>query len=87
MLVTHGPPAGHGDLCQESSYHAGCEQLLHRVQKLRPRYHVFGHIHEGYGVTSDGITTYVNASTCNLEYKPVNPPIVFDVRRTRLEKI
>ena len=81
VLVTHGPPAGHGDLCRESRYHAGCEQLLHRVQQLRPRYHVFGHIHEGYGVTSDGSTTYVNASTCNLDYKPVNPPIVFDVLR------
>ena len=33
----------------------------------------------GYGVTSDGYTTYINASTCTLRYKPVNPPVVFDV--------
>ena len=32
----------------------------------------------GYSVTSDGFTTYINASTCTLRYKPVNPPIVFD---------
>lgn len=32
----------------------------------------------GYGVTSDGFTTYINASTCTLRYKPDNPPIVFD---------
>lgn len=31
-----------------------------------------------YGCTSDGITTYINASTCTLEYKPTHPPVVFD---------
>ena len=33
----------------------------------------------GYGQTSDGKTVYVNASTCNFMYRPVNPPIVFDL--------
>jgi len=79
VLVTHGPPAGHGDLCSGSHFRAGCNDLLNRVRKLRPRYHVFGHIHEGYGATSDGVTTFINASTCNLRYAPTNPPIVFDV--------
>ena len=46
VLVTHGPPLGHGDLCT-SGQRAGCLQLLHTVQKLRPKYHIFGHIHEG----------------------------------------
>lgn len=32
----------------------------------------------GYGVTSDGFTKFINASTCNLMYKATNPPIVFD---------
>jgi hypothetical protein len=32
----------------------------------------------GYGVTSDGHTTYINASTCTLRYKPDHEPIVFD---------
>jgi hypothetical protein len=34
----------------------------------------------GYGMTTDGFTTYINASTCTLKYKPVNPPIVFDFK-------
>jgi hypothetical protein len=46
-------------------------------------YHIFGHIHEGYGVWTDGTTTYVNASTCTLRYKPDNKPIVFDLPRDR----
>ncbi|RZF43641.1 hypothetical protein LSTR_LSTR009238 [Laodelphax striatellus] len=79
ILVTHTPPLGRGDLCR-SGVRAGCCELLATVQKrVRPSYHVFGHIHEGYGVTSDGQTIYVNASTCNVKYVAVNPPIVFDV--------
>jgi len=80
VLVTHGPPAGHGDQCARGGYHAGCEQLLHAVRRLRPRYHVFGHVHEGYGASTDGFTTFINASTCNLKYSAANAPIVFDVR-------
>jgi predicted phosphodiesterase len=81
ILITHGPPQGHGDLAL-GGHRAGCEDLLQRVRKLRPRaprWCVFGHIHEGYGATADEVTTYINASTCNLKYKPRNPPIVFDV--------
>lgn len=80
VLITHGPPAGHGDRCAGSGLHAGCEDLLHAVRRLQPRYHVFGHVHEGYGATSDGVTTFVNASTCDLRYRPSHAPIVFDVR-------
>lgn len=33
----------------------------------------------GYGVTTNGETVFVNASTCTLRYKPTNPALVFDV--------
>lgn len=47
ILVTHTPPIGHGDLCC-SGVRAGCVELLTTVQKrVKPRYHVFGHVHEG----------------------------------------
>ncbi|XP_053952871.1 metallophosphoesterase domain-containing protein 1 [Anastrepha ludens] len=83
ILVTHTPPIGHGDLCC-SGIRAGCVELLTTVQKrVKPKYHVFGHIHEGYGITSDGNIIYVNASTCDINYKPQNPPIVFDVSLPR----
>ena len=39
VLVTHGPPLGHGDLCS-SGQRAGCLDLLERVHALRPRVHV-----------------------------------------------
>ena len=47
ILVTHGPPLGFGDLCKRGN-RAGCVDLLHTVQqRVKPKYHVFGHIHEG----------------------------------------
>jgi len=79
VVITHGPPLGHGDLCQ-SGQRAGCLDLLDELQtRVQPLYHVFGHIHEGRGVTTDGTTKYVNASTCTLRYRPDNPAMVFDV--------
>lgn len=78
ILITHGPPIGHGDFCFDGQ-RAGCVELLTTVQqRVKPQYHIFGHIHEGYGVTTDGHTQFINASTCNLRYQPINPPIVFD---------
>ncbi|EFA00573.1 metallophosphoesterase domain-containing protein 1 [Tribolium castaneum] len=79
VLITHTPPLGFGDLVC-SGVRAGCVELLTTVQqRVKPKYHVFGHIHEGYGVFSDGKIIYINASTCDINYIPKNLPIVFDV--------
>ncbi|CAL1709934.1 unnamed protein product [Somion occarium] len=43
VLVTHGPPAYHLDLRG-----SGCPVLLHAIWRIRPKLHVFGHIHAGY---------------------------------------
>lgn len=74
VLITHGPPLGHGDLTTRGEQ-AGCEELLAAVKRLKPRLHVFGHIHEGVGRSSDGPTEFVNACTCDADNVPVNPPI------------
>ena len=47
VLITHSPPLGFGDLCS-TGIRAGCVDLLHSVQnRVKPKYHVYGHIHEG----------------------------------------
>lgn len=77
VLITHGPPQGHGDkTCRGEE--VGCRDLLEVIEQIRPRVHIFGHIHEGAGVTSDGKTEFINASICNLRYQPVNPPVVYE---------
>eukprot|EP01120_Amphizonella_sp_Union-15-10_P010535 TRINITY_DN4235_c1_g1_i1.p1 TRINITY_DN4235_c1_g1~~TRINITY_DN4235_c1_g1_i1.p1 ORF type:complete len:281 (-),score=42.73 TRINITY_DN4235_c1_g1_i1:33-875(-) len=78
VLVTHGPPTGHGGFCN-NGLEAGCDDLLNAVQRVKPAVHIFGHIHEGYGVTEDKHTVYINASNCTYFYKCKNNPIVFDL--------
>lgn len=69
VLITHGPPHGILDHCPES---VGCEALRHRVQVLKPKLHVFGHIHQARG--EDELpynpTRFVNASMLNELYVP-----------------
>ncbi|KAK4204096.1 Metallo-dependent phosphatase-like protein [Triangularia verruculosa] len=46
VLVTHCPPKGHRDL------HLGCPSLLSELWRVKPKVHVFGHVHHGAGVES-----------------------------------
>jgi predicted phosphodiesterase len=79
VLITHGPPRGILD-CTSRGEAVGCDDLLREVlERVRPRLHVFGHIHEAHGREErDGIT-FVNASICDLRHSPVHPPIVVDL--------
>jgi len=78
VLVTHGPPQGILDTTFDGRS-VGCEELAAARARIRPRLHVFGHIHEAFGTDErDGILS-VNACTCDLRYRPVNPPVVIDV--------
>ena len=100
--MTHGPPAGFGDFSLRTSSNAGCVELLNTVQqRVKPKFHVFGHIHEGrnlkawaailsasthiilsglgYGIWTNDVTTFINASICDMYYLPNNKPVVFDI--------
>jgi Icc-related predicted phosphoesterase len=80
VLVTHGPPLGHGDVAARNG-HQGCWDLLDFVEAFPPSVHIFGHIHEGHGATTNHKSVFVNASTMNVRYDPDAPnrPIVIDV--------
>jgi len=79
VLITHGPPLGRGDGTQYSG-HVGCFDLLQEVQeRIQPRLHVFGHIHEGAGVTFDGCTLFVNAANLNINYEATTECVVVDL--------
>lgn len=81
ILITHGPPKHVLDLTT-TNVSTGCPDLLSTIQKrVKPKLHVFGHIHESYGVDTDGTTVYANASTCTFRYRPTNPALVFDIPR------
>jgi len=80
VLLVHGPPLGRGDALLPSLKRRGCMDLLFEVQeRIRPQFCVFGHIHEGAGVTFDGTTHFVNASSMNEHYQCIHAPLVFDI--------
>jgi Icc-related predicted phosphoesterase len=84
MLITHGPPKKVLDKVERDGY-VGSESLFNRCLKAKPRFNVFGHIHEGYGRMEFGwfndskTTTFLNASSCDVRYKPVNPAVTFEI--------
>lgn len=70
ILITHAPPYGildksiKGTLC-------GCEHLYHKVKSIKPKYHLFGHIHNGHGHVFDGDTHFYNVAYLNSHSKKV----------------
>lgn len=86
ILITHSPPQGIFD-ANVYGEHCGCSELSSAVSdRIRPKLHVFGHIHEGGGQVTDiekaasaANTTsrikFVNASFVNEHYRPVHKPI------------
>ena len=77
VLITHGPPYGIGDLTARGE-NVGCADLLEVGEEIKSKLHIFGHIHEGYGVTTKGEITYINASSCDHLFQPNNEPIVHE---------
>lgn len=76
--MTHGPPAGHGDIVRGGN-HVGCVELMNTVQlRVQPKYHLFGHIHEAYGFSTDRWTIFGNCSILDRRYQVANPAFVFD---------
>lgn len=50
ILLTHSPPSGILDTNAQSE-HCGNTEVRRLVEKICPRLHLFGHIHEAYGAT------------------------------------
>lgn len=80
LLVTHGPPHGLGDETRRGTA-AGCEDLRRRVLAVRPRLHVYGHIHEGFGEYSvEGCPTrFLNVSSTPMPPVSVRQPVVVEL--------
>lgn len=78
ILITHGPP--YGILDQVSNeMHVGCVDLLQATKRIKPKVHLFGHIHESYGIRKSSDTKFINACQMNELYELVNKPVVFEL--------
>ena len=75
VLITHGPPMYILDYTLRDMINVGCLALYNKVIQIKPKLHVFGHIHEGYGVKEQDNITFVNASSATARYELINKPI------------
>ena len=75
ILITHGPAYGYVDKVIGRTENLGCELLTEKIKELKPKIHVCGHIHTGYGYTFDGDTHYINAAVLNGRYEFRNKPV------------
>lgn len=77
VLISHSPPYGILDFDDNINY--GCRDLLKAIERINPRYHLFGHIHANYGIQKIGQTTFVNSAIMNGMYELVNKPKLLEV--------
>jgi Icc-related predicted phosphoesterase len=84
ILVTHGPPKGILDKSysrEDVLEMCGDKSLLNKVLEIQPAYHLFGHIHEGYGMREIDDVIFINASTLDADYLYNNKPIDFEFNK------
>jgi predicted phosphodiesterase len=78
ILVTHAPPL---NILDDTSAGTNCgsEELRKTVDggRIRPRLHVFGHVHESHGVRrlAEGGSLFVNAASCDASYSADRRPV------------
>jgi len=77
ILITHQPPLGILDFAD--NIHYGDFILLKTVMKIKPKFHLFGHIHNSYGIEIQANTTFANASLLNENYELTNQPFVVEL--------
>lgn len=77
-MITHGPAYGVLDYTIGGD-NAGCEEMLSAIKRVKPKYHLFGHIHEGYGVFETDETIFINGSSLDENYLATHVPIIIEV--------
>lgn len=77
VLITHSP--AYGILDYDDSINYGDKQLLTKVMELRPKLHLFGHIHRQHSIISmDGIT-FSNGAIMSDDYTSLQSPFILEI--------
>lgn len=90
LLVSHGPPKGILDIAEKRDGNiefCGDSALWKAVNKVKPKYHVFGHIHDNHNIINNGIrivndTTFINCSMVEdgkFTQGIINKPIIIEL--------
>jgi Icc-related predicted phosphoesterase len=79
ILITHGPAFGTLDTVVGRPWdNLGCELLAERIEVIKPKIHVCGHIHSGYGYEFKDDTHFFNAAVLDEQYEYTQKPMTFD---------
>lgn len=80
VLITHTPPYKIMDK-NHNEEHKGCPVLANVVKnRIKPRIHLFGHIHCNNGIKERGGTTYINASVVGTNHDIMYEPIKIEIK-------
>jgi len=75
VLVTHEPPVMILD--ESNGTHWGNALLRNRVLDVMPKYHLFGHAHDAYGILKKDGITFSNGSSFDDMFIKKNKPRLF----------
>ncbi|MGE3803080.1 MAG: metallophosphoesterase [Gemmataceae bacterium] len=81
ILIVHGPPHRYGDAVprKRGLDNTGSPSLLARIEQIKPKLVVFGHIHEGRGQWQLGPTVLANVTILDEKYQHVYPPWEYEL--------
>src|SRR5271166_122323 len=74
ILITHGPPY---QILDENRLmqNCGCNQLLSKILEIKPKVHIFGHIHENYAQKEFMDVKFYNVALCSDRNKLLEKPM------------
>ncbi len=79
ILISHQPPFGILDYSERYG-HYGSQTLLNLVKEQKPKFHIFGHMHEDYGIREENGTTFINCALMGESFEVLpKSPIQFEV--------
>ena len=78
VIVCHSPPKYYGDRNQQGEA-CGSESLTWRIEQIKPKLVVFGHIHCARGEWRNAHSILTNVSILNESYKMVHQPWVVEI--------
>lgn len=75
VLVTHEPPVMILD--ESNGTHWGNALLRNRILQVKPKYHLFGHAHDAYGLEEHNGIVFSNGASLNDFYEMCHRPKLF----------
>jgi Icc-related predicted phosphoesterase len=83
ILITHRPPLGILDSIDDN-LHYGSSVLLDKVTKIKPKMHLFGHVHAAYGTMNWKGITFSNAGLTDWKYNIRYTPRIMEINHNSI---